>query len=82
MFHINLDELTAFPPGVLSSDAIVSLWEMANIKNATNLLEDLGFNDKEINLTQLIFVIDEEQQHCHDDKELLPLLKVSHLILL
>lgn len=71
------DELDAFTPETLSADRVVDLWEMAHIKNASNLLEDLGFNDKEIHLSQLLNVIDEELQNCHDDKELSPLLRVK-----
>lgn len=49
---------------------------MAHIKNPANLLEDLGFNEREINLSRLLSVIDEELQHIHDDREFTPLLRV------
>lgn len=63
----------------LPIEAIIELWEMAHVKNAANLLDDLGFNDKEINLSQLLNVIDEELQNVHNDREFTPLLRVIYI---
>lgn len=40
-------------------------------------MEDLGFNEREINLSRLLGVIDEELQNVHNDREFTPLLRVS-----
>lgn len=40
-------------------------------------MEDLGFNEREINLSRLVGVIDEELQNIHNDREFTPLLRVS-----
>lgn len=58
-------------------DMIIDMWEMAQVKNASNLLYDLGFTEKEINLSKLLAVIDEELQNVQTDTELAPLLRVS-----
>lgn len=58
-------------------ESIVDIWEMAHVKNAAGLLDDLGFTSKEINLSKLSTVIDEELQDAHTDKEITPLLRVN-----
>lgn len=61
----------------LSIDTIIDMWEMAHVKNPNGLLEDLGFTEREINLSRLLGVIDEELQNVHNDREFTPLLRVS-----
>lgn len=58
-------------------EVIVDMWEMTHVKNAAGLLEDLGFTSKEINLSKLSTIIDEELQDVHTEKELTPLLRVN-----
>lgn len=53
------------------------MWEMAHVKNPASLMEDLGFTEREINLSRLLGVIDEELQNVHNDREFTPLLRVS-----
>lgn len=52
------------------------MWEMAHVKNPANLMEDLGFTERQINLARLLGVIDEELQNVHNDREFTPLLRV------
>lgn len=61
----------------MPTEVIVDMWEMAHVKNAANLLDDLGFTSKEINLSKLSSIIDEELQDVHTEKELTPLLRVN-----
>jgi ninein len=53
------------------------MWESAGIQNAYKLLSNLGFNNKSIELTDLVDVIDEKLQHAEDGKQNVPLLKAS-----
>lgn len=46
----------------MASDIIVEMWEMAHVKDAGVLLDNLGFTGKEVNLVQLSAIIDEELQ--------------------
>lgn len=62
-------------------EVIVDMWEMAHVKNAAGLLDDLGFTSKEINLSKLSTIIDEELQDVHTEKELTPLLRVNWILL-
>lgn len=61
-------------------EVIVDMWEMAHVKNAAGLLDDLGFTSKEINLSKLSTIIDEELQDVHTEKELTPLLRVNKIL--
>lgn len=70
------DEPGDWPLETMPVDLIIDMWEMAHVKNATELLDNLGFNTKEINLSKLSSVIDEELQGVHTDKEFTPLLRV------
>lgn len=62
----------------MTFDAVVDILELGHIKDACMLLETLGFKRKDINISQLLAVLDEELQ---DDQQseisLTPLLKVS-----
>lgn len=62
-------------------ESIVDLWEMAHVKNAAGLLDDLGFTSKEINLSKLSAIIDEELQDVHTEKEITPLLRVIRILI-
>lgn len=68
---------------MMPADVIIDMWEMAHVKNASELLDNLGFNTKEINLSKLSSVIDEELQGVHTDKEFNTLLRVNiiHFVL-
>lgn len=61
----------------MASDIIIDMWEMAHVKDATALLENLGFNGKDVNIRQLSAVIDEELQDVQQSEKS-SLLKVSH----
>lgn len=52
------------------------MWELNHVKSPATLMEDLGFNEREINLSRLLGVIDEELQNVHNDREFTPLLRV------
>lgn len=71
------DEASDWPNDTMPMDMIIDMWEMAQVKNAANLLYDLGFTDKEINVSKLLTIIDEEVQNVQTDKESTPLLRVS-----
>lgn len=71
------DEPNDWSNETLSIDTIIDMWEMAHVKNPNGLLEDLGFTEREINLSRLLGVIDEELQNVHNDREFTPLLRVS-----
>lgn len=72
-----LDEPNDWPAESMPIDVIIDMWEMAHVKNATILLDDLGFTSKEINVSKLSSVIDEELQDAHTEKEFTPLLRAS-----
>lgn len=76
-----LDEPNDWSNESLPADAIIDMWEMAHVKNPSNLMEDLGFNERQINLSRLLGVIDEELQNVHNDREFTPLLRVCKTIL-
>lgn len=61
-------------------EALIDLWEMSHVKNAATLLDDLGFRANSVNLSELASIVDEELQDVHTEKELMPLLRVSHFI--
>lgn len=71
-----LDEPNDWSSESLPIDTIIDMWEMAHVKNPANLMEDLGINDRDINLSRLLGVIDEELQNVHNDREFTPLLRV------
>lgn len=53
------------------------MWESAGINDADKLLSNLGFYGKEVQLTELCNVLEEEiQRTANDDQELMPLVKV------
>lgn len=75
------DEPNDWPLEIMPMEVIIDMWEVAHVKNAAELLDNLGFNTKEINLSKLSSVIDEELQAVHTDKEFAPLLRVCILVM-
>lgn len=73
---ICLDDPKDWSSECLSIDTIIDMWELNHVKNPAMLMEDLGFNEREINLSRLLGVIDEELQNIHNDREFTPLLRV------
>ncbi|XP_055309722.1 blastoderm-specific protein 25D isoform X2 [Sitodiplosis mosellana] len=73
----SLDEPNDWSNESLSIDTIIDMWEMAHVKNPGMIMEDLGFTEREINLSRLLGVIDEELQNVHNDREFTPLLRAS-----
>lgn len=66
---IILDEKGEWPVETMPSDVIIDMWEMAHVKNAALLLENLGFTTKDVNLHQLSSVIDEELQDAQQSEK-------------
>lgn len=62
----------------MTAENIIEMWEMAHVKDAAILLENLGFADKEVNVMHLSTAIDEELQDAQQpEKSLTSLLRVS-----
>lgn len=76
MFLYLADEPNDWSNESLSIDTIIDMWELAHVNNAATLLEDLGFTGRDINLSRLLGVIDEELRNVHNDREFTPLLRV------
>lgn len=74
---VSADEPIDWSSESMPIDTVIDMWEIALVKNASSLLDDLGFTEKEINLSQLLAVIDEELQNLHNDKEFAPLLRAA-----
>lgn len=74
---VSTDEPIDWSRESMPIDTVIDMWEIAHVKNASSLLDDLGFTEKEINLSQLLVVIDEELQNVHNDKEFTPLLRAA-----
>lgn len=72
----SVDEPNDWSNESLSIDTIIDMLEIAHVNNAASLMEDLGFNEREINLSRLLAVIDEELRNVHNDREFTPLLRV------
>lgn len=75
--HFHSDEPNDWSNESQPIDTIIDMWEMAHVKNPANLMEDLGFTERDINLSRLLGVIDEELQNVHNDREFTPLLRVT-----
>ncbi|XP_031631697.1 blastoderm-specific protein 25D isoform X2 [Contarinia nasturtii] len=73
----SLDEPHDWSNEALPTDQLIDMWEMAHVKNPSALMEDLGFTEREINLSRLLSVIDEELRNVHNDREFTPLLRAS-----
>lgn len=72
------DEKCEWPVDTMAADIIVEMWEMAHVKDAAQLLENLGFTGKEVNVMRLSAIIDEELQDVQQsEKSFTPLLRVS-----
>lgn len=52
--------------GLISSQAIVELWESAGISSGSNLLNELGFTENMISIIDLATIIDEELRSITD----------------
>lgn len=78
-FHF-LEERNEWSPESMTTDSIIDMWEMAHVKDAATLLDNLGFTTKEIDISKLLAVIDEELQDVHTEKEFTPLLRVGFLL--
>ncbi|XP_058826455.1 ninein isoform X2 [Topomyia yanbarensis] len=75
-FSVQMPDWTA-EIGSLSSAIIVDMWESAGIVDARNLLQDLGFYDEEIQVTNLITALEDEQQRLGDSNETYVIVKAS-----
>lgn len=64
----------------MTFDAVIDMLELSHIKDASGMLETLGFRSKEINISQLLAVLDDELQDDQQaEKSSMPLLEVSSL---
>lgn len=79
LFAIRLDEPNDWSNESLPIDTIIDMWELNHVKSPATLMDDLGFSEREINLSRLLGVIDEELQNIHNDREFTPLLRVCEM---
>ncbi|XP_058453361.1 blastoderm-specific protein 25D isoform X2 [Malaya genurostris] len=75
-FSVQMPDWTA-EIGSLSSAIIVDMWESAGVVDAKNLLQDLGFYDEEIQVTNLVTALEDELQRLGDSNETYVIVKAS-----
>ncbi|GLV41936.1 Ninein [Carabus blaptoides fortunei] len=54
--------------GVISSQAIIELWENAGITSGANLLQELGFTDTTIGIVDLATILEDELRSLNDSR--------------
>ncbi|XP_059617034.1 blastoderm-specific protein 25D [Phlebotomus argentipes] len=62
---------------VVPFDVIVDMWENAGVLQASNLLANLGFSGRQINISDLSASIDHELQVMRENAAAIPLLRAS-----
>ncbi|XP_065075750.1 ninein homolog isoform X2 [Ochlerotatus camptorhynchus] len=67
-FTMRMPEWTA-EIGSLSAAIIIDMWESAGIGEPRSLLQDLGFYGEEVQVTELIIALEDEQQRLGDGND-------------
>ncbi|KAH8395473.1 hypothetical protein KR215_006991 [Drosophila sulfurigaster] len=65
----SLDIVTPHQLETLSAHSIIETWEMSSIANSSGLLHALGFDEVEVNLSQLTKVLEEELRSLDQDPQ-------------
>lgn len=68
--------------GSLSTAIIIDMWESAGISEPRTLLQDLGFYGLEVQVTELIAALEDEQQRLGDGNDTSVVVRVSWICFL
>ena len=63
--------------GTIQMDSLIELWSSVNVPDADEFAKSLGLNEKEVKLSELGMVLEEEIQRQNDEETLASLLKAS-----
>nr|CAD7392472.1 unnamed protein product [Timema cristinae] len=77
---LNLETCT----GLVSGESVIEMWEAAGVPGPSRLLQDLGYSDtRQVNLSELSAILDEELCNLNEDKrnEGLPVMSSPHEML-
>lgn len=56
--------------GVITAETLIEMWELVGISAPKELIHELGFNEREINIVELATVLDKEIKGIHDSADL------------
>ncbi|XP_015838739.1 ninein homolog isoform X2 [Tribolium castaneum] len=56
--------------GVINAETLIEMWELVGISSPKELIHELGFNDREINIIELATVLEKEIKGIHDSSRL------------